>query len=150
MIVKTRGKVQEEILQDIRLTGVAKCLFMWSKCSHWNIECGDLEYVHCFTHKHLIGCSTFSWREHQWTCYSAHHQYQKKLTKVTKMTEIITSAIAVFESSLSKALNNGGIDEREFHVLQDLLLKVINELTNINRKMELETEINYKKVCWKR
>ena len=64
---------------------------------------------------------------------------KKKLTKVTKLVDIVTSAISVFETSLSKALNNGGIDEREFQVLQEIHLKVINELANINGKMELET-----------
>ena len=38
-------------------------------------------------------------------------KYQKKLSKVTKLTDIITSAIAVFETCLSKALRNGKIDE---------------------------------------
>ena len=37
-------------------------------------------------------------------------KYQKKLTKVTKLTDIVTSAIAVFETCLSKALRNGKID----------------------------------------
>ena len=37
-------------------------------------------------------------------------KYQKKLTKVTKLVDIMTSAIAVFETSISKALNNGEID----------------------------------------
>ena len=43
-------------------------------------------------------------------------KYQKKLTKVTKLTDIVTSAIAVFETSLSKALGNGKIDEEESQV----------------------------------
>ena len=41
-------------------------------------------------------------------------KYQKKLMKVMKLVDNVTSAIAVFETSLSKALNNGEIDEREF------------------------------------
>ena len=59
--------------------------------------------------------------------------------KFTKLVDIVTSAISVFETSLSKMLNNGEIDEQEFQVLQELHLKVINELANINCKMELET-----------
>ena len=66
-------------------------------------------------------------------------RYQKKLTKVMKLVDIVTSAIAVFETSLSKALNNGEIDERKFQVLQELHLKVVNELSSIDRKMEAET-----------
>ena len=38
-------------------------------------------------------------------------KYQKKLTKVTRLTDIVTSLIAVFETNVSKALNNGEIDE---------------------------------------
>ena len=55
------------------------------------------------------------------------------------MVDIIASAIAVFDMSVSKALNNYEIDEQELKVLQDLHLKVINELTSIDRKMESET-----------
>ena len=38
-------------------------------------------------------------------------KYQKKLVKITKLVDIVTSAISVFETSLSKASNNGEIDE---------------------------------------
>ena len=37
-------------------------------------------------------------------------KYQKKLSKVMKLVDIVTSALAVFEMSVSKALNNGKID----------------------------------------
>ena len=53
--------------------------------------------------------------------------YQKRLVKVTKLVDIVTSPIAVFETSVSKALNNGEIEEREFDILQELHLKVIND-----------------------
>ena len=36
-------------------------------------------------------------------------KYQKKLTKVTKLVDIVTSALPVFEMSVSKGLNNGEI-----------------------------------------
>ena len=71
--------------------------------------------------------------------------YQKKLVKVTKLVDIVTSAIALSETSVSKALNNGVIDGREFQVLQDLHLKVINELANIDHKMESETRTQLQK-----
>ena len=77
-------------------------------------------------------------------------KYQKKLTRVAKLVDIVTSAISVFEASVSKALNNCEIDKREFDILQDLHLKVINELANIDRKMELETRNQLQKVYWKR
>ena len=35
---------------------------------------------------------------------------QKKPAKVTKLTDIVTVVIAVFETSVSKSLNNGKID----------------------------------------
>ena len=38
-------------------------------------------------------------------------KYQKKQTKVTKLVDIVTSAISVFQTSISKVLNNGEIDE---------------------------------------
>ena len=38
-------------------------------------------------------------------------KYQKKLTKVTKLTDIVTSALAVFETSVSKVLEDHRIDE---------------------------------------
>ena len=44
-------------------------------------------------------------------------KYQKKLSKVMKLTDNITSAIAVFKRVLSKALKNGKIDEEEFNLL---------------------------------
>ena len=63
-------------------------------------------------------------------------KYQKKLANVMKLVDIVASAISVFETSLSKALNNGEIDEQELEVLQALHLKVIDELSNVDRKME--------------
>ena len=53
-------------------------------------------------------------------------RHQKKLAKVTKLTDIIILAIAIFERSLSKALNNGKMEEQKIQVLQDLHLKVNN------------------------
>ena len=72
-------------------------------------------------------------------------KYQKKLTKVTKLTDIITSAIAVFETCLSKALRNGKIDEEEFNILQTFHLKTLNELSDVNRKMEAENRNQFEK-----
>ena len=77
-------------------------------------------------------------------------KYQKNLTKVTKLVNIVTSAIAVSETSVSKALNEGEIDEREFKMLQELHLKVSNEMANVDRKMELENTNQLQKIYWKR
>ena len=66
-------------------------------------------------------------------------KYQEKPSKVTKLTDIVTLSVAIFETTASKRLNNGDIDEKEFQVLQDLHLKVINKLSKFDRKMESET-----------
>ena len=50
-------------------------------------------------------------------------KYQKKLKKVTKLIDIITPALVVFERVVSGALKNGIIDEEEFNTLQTLHLK---------------------------
>ena len=78
------------------------------------------------------------------------NKYQKKLSKVTKLTDIITSAIAVFERVVSKALKSGKIDEEEFNSLQTFHLKTMNELTGIDRKMEAENRNQFEKTYWKR
>ena len=72
-------------------------------------------------------------------------KYQKKLSKVTKLTDIVTSAIAVSETSLSKALSNGKIDEEEFKMLQTLHIKMLNELSDVDRKMGAENRNQFEK-----
>ena len=72
-------------------------------------------------------------------------KYQNKLTKVTKLTDIITPALAVVDTSVSKALKNGKIEEEEFNLLQTFHLKTMNELTGIDRKMESENRNQIKK-----
>ena len=65
-------------------------------------------------------------------------KYQQKLKKVTKLIDIITPALVVFERVVSGALKNGIIDEEEFNMLQTLHLEMLNELTHVNRRMEAE------------
>ena len=65
-------------------------------------------------------------------------KYQKKLKKVTKLIDIITPALVVFERVVSGALKNGTIDEEEFNMLQTLHLETFNELMGIDRRMEAE------------
>ena len=62
-----------------------------------------------------------------------------------KLTDIITSAIAVFETCLSKALRNGKIDEEEVNVLQTFHLKTLNELSDVDRKMGAENRNQFEK-----
>ena len=65
-------------------------------------------------------------------------KYQKKLKKVTKLIDIITPALVVFERVASGALKNGIIDEEEFNMLQTLHLETLNELMGVDRTMEVE------------
>ena len=65
-------------------------------------------------------------------------KYQKKLKKVTRLIDIVTPALVVFERVISGALKNGIIDEEEFNTLQTLHLETLNELTGVNRRMEAE------------
>ena len=68
-------------------------------------------------------------------------KYQKKLSKVLKLIDIVTPALAEFEKSVSKALKDGSVNELEFSMLQELHLKVLNDLSSIDRKMEAETRL---------
>ena len=65
-------------------------------------------------------------------------KYQKKLKKVTKLIDIVTPALVVFERVLSGAFKNGVIDEEEFNTLQTLHLETLNELTDVDHRMEAE------------
>ena len=72
-------------------------------------------------------------------------KYQKKLTEVTKLVDIVTSALALFETSIFKALKNGKADEREFGMLQTLYSKSLTELTDVDYKMEAENRNQFEK-----
>ena len=65
-------------------------------------------------------------------------KYQQKLKKVTRLIDIVTPALVVFERVISGALKNGIIDEEEFNALQTLHLETLNELTGVDRRMEAE------------
>ena len=65
-------------------------------------------------------------------------KYQKKLEKVTKLIDIVTPALVVFERVISGALKNGIIDEEEFNTLQTLHLETLNELTGVDCRMKSE------------
>ena len=65
-------------------------------------------------------------------------KYQKKLKKVTKLIDIVTPALVVFERVVSGALKDGIIDEEEFNTLQTLHLETLNELTGVDHRMETE------------
>ena len=64
-------------------------------------------------------------------------KYQKKLSKVTKLIDIVMPTLVVFEN-ISKSLKDGTIDDEEFNTLQALQLETLNELTGIDHRMEAE------------
>ena len=61
-----------------------------------------------------------------------------------KLVDKMTSALAVFEMCISKVLNNGRVDEWEFTMLQTFHLGVLNDLSNVDHKMEAETRAQLK------
>ena len=63
-------------------------------------------------------------------------KYQQKHRKVTKLIDIMTPALVVFERVASKSLKDGQIDEEEFNTLQMLHPEMLNELTSIDCRME--------------
>ena len=64
-------------------------------------------------------------------------KYQQKLKKVTKLIDIVTPELVVFERVVSGSLKDGIIDEEEFNMLQTLYLKTLNKLTGIDcRRMD--------------
>ena len=65
-------------------------------------------------------------------------KYQKKLKKVTRLIDIVTPALVVFERVISGAMKNGVIDEEEFNTLETLHLGTLNELTGVDCRMEAE------------
>ena len=65
-------------------------------------------------------------------------KYQNNLKKVTKLIDIITPALVVFERVISGALKDGIINEEEFNTLQTLHLETLNELTGVDCRMEAE------------
>ena len=65
-------------------------------------------------------------------------QYQQKLKEVTKLIDIITPALVVFERVVYKSLKDGVIDEEEFNMLQALHLETLNELMGIDHRMEVK------------
>ena len=73
-------------------------------------------------------------------------KYQKKLKKVTKLINIVTPALVIFERVISDALKNGVIDKEEFNTLQTLHLEMLNELTVVDRRMEVKNRSLVEKI----
>ena len=54
------------------------------------------------------------------------------------MIDIITPALVKFERVESKSLKDGVISEEEFNMLQTLHLETLNELMDVDHRMEAE------------
>ena len=54
------------------------------------------------------------------------------------MIDIVTQARVIFDRVISVALKDGIIDEEEFNTLQTLHLETLNELTSVDRRIEVE------------
>ena len=71
--------------------------------------------------------------------------YQRKVKKAARLYNVVLPALTVFENKVSKALNDGNVDQNEFKILQDLYLKVFGNLSSIDRKMQLENRNQFEK-----
>ena len=73
-------------------------------------------------------------------------KYKKKLLKCYELLDKITSSLATVEALISLSLNDGSvIDAKEFHKLQTLYFQLMTYVRNIDRKMKVQTEENFKK-----
>ena len=73
-------------------------------------------------------------------------KYQKKLAKVMKLVDIVTSALAVFKTNVSKVLNDGKVHEHEFGMFQMFHLGSLNNLAGVDHKMEAETRTQLEEI----
>ena len=65
-------------------------------------------------------------------------KYPKKLKKVTKLIDIVTPALVIFERVVSGTLKDGVINEEEFNSIQMLHLETLNKLTGIDHRIKAE------------
>ena len=73
-------------------------------------------------------------------------RYNRKLLKCFELLDKITSSLATFEVLISLSLDDGTvIDAKEFHKLQTLYLQQMTYVRNIDWKMKVETEENFRK-----
>ena len=73
-------------------------------------------------------------------------KYKKKLLKCYELLDKITSSLATFEVLISLSLDDCTvIDAKEFHKLQTLYLQLMTHVRNVDRKMKLQTEENFRK-----
>ena len=73
-------------------------------------------------------------------------KYKKKLLKCYQLLDKITTSLATYETLISLSIDDGSvINAKEFHKLQTLYLQLMAHVRNIDRKMKVQTEENFKK-----
>ena len=73
-------------------------------------------------------------------------KYKNKLLKCYELSDKITTSLATFEILISLSIDDGSvIDAKEFHKLQTLYLQLMTHVSNIDRKMKVQTEKNFQK-----
>ena len=66
--------------------------------------------------------------------------------KCYELLDKVASSLATFEVLISLSVDDGTvIDAKEFHKLQTLYLQLMTFVTNIDRKMKVQTEKNFQK-----
>ena len=73
-------------------------------------------------------------------------KYKKKLLKCYELLDKITTSLATFETLISLSIDdNSAIDAKECHKLQPLYLQLMTHVTNVDRKIKVQTEENFQK-----
>ena len=85
-----------------------------------------------------LGAASMTWAIASGIILMLAKKYQKKIKKATRLIDIVTPALVVFEMVISGALKIGIIDEEEFNTLQKLHLETLNELTGVDHRREAE------------
>ena len=72
-------------------------------------------------------------------------KYQNKFNKVMKLITIVLSSIKVFEKGISKSLEDGEIDTKEFEILQESYLETLDKVGAVDGKMKIETRNQFER-----
>ena len=118
---------------------MVKCLLKRNKHSHWNIwNVATFATFVGIPVSISLGAASMTGAIASGIISVLSKKYQKKLKKVTRLIDIITPALVVFERVISSELKDGIIDEEEFNTLQTLHLETLNELIDVDHRMEAE------------
>ena len=90
---------------------MAKRLVKQPKHGHWNVKCGNFEYIHQYACEYLIHFVSLAGARVSCRTTAQTKMYLRKLVDFKKLVDIITMAIAALETSVLKVLNDEEIDE---------------------------------------